>query len=71
MKARRCNESSPRNDSDSPRLDYFRSAVEQELDFKRVLALPYPRATKQMERLNSTGNPSAMAYALAGMRKLG
>ena len=46
------------------------STSQQELEFKQILALPYPRATEQMEKLYATGNPQAMSYALAGMRKL-
>jgi hypothetical protein len=51
-------------------VGYALSTSQEELEFKQVLALPYPRATEQMERLWATGNPQAMSYALAGMRKL-
>jgi hypothetical protein len=51
-------------------VGFAAATSQQEFEFKRVLALPYPKATEQMERLYSTGNPQAMSYALAGMRKL-
>ena len=51
-------------------VGFATSTSQQELEFKQILALPYPRATEQMEKLYATGNPQAMSYALAGMRKL-
>jgi hypothetical protein len=43
---------------------------QEELAFKSILLLPSDTATQRFERLYSSGNPQAMSYALAGMRKL-
>jgi hypothetical protein len=43
---------------------------QEELAFKSVLVLPPDTAKQRFERLYSSGNPQAMSYALAGMRKL-
>jgi len=51
-------------------VGFAASTSQQELEFKQILALPYPTAIDQMEKLYATGNPQAMSYALAGMRKL-
>jgi hypothetical protein len=43
---------------------------QEELAFKSILVLPSDTAKQRFERLYSSGNPQAMSYALAGMRKL-
>jgi len=43
---------------------------QEELAFKSILALPSDTAKQRLERLYASGNPQAMSYALAGMRKL-
>ena len=43
---------------------------QEELAFKSILVLPSDTAKQRLERLYSSGNPQAMSYALAGMRKL-
>jgi hypothetical protein len=43
---------------------------EEEHQFKAILALEPAHAKQKLEKLYSSGNPQAMSYALAGMRKL-
>jgi hypothetical protein len=43
---------------------------EEEHQFKAILALEPAQAKQKLEKLYSSGNPQAMSYALAGMRKL-
>lgn len=43
---------------------------QEELAFDAILTLPSNTAKQRLERLYSSGNPQAMSYALAGMRKL-
>jgi hypothetical protein len=42
----------------------------EELAFTSILVLPSHTAKQRLERLYLSGNPQAMSYALAGMRKL-
>ena len=46
------------------------TSSQEELAFKSILVLPSDTAKQRLERLYSSGNPQAMSYALAGMRKL-
>ena len=46
------------------------SISQEELQFKAILALDPDKAKQKLERLYANGNPQAMSYALAGMRKL-
>lgn len=42
----------------------------EEDQFRAILALEPVQAKQKLEKLYSSGNPQAMSYALAGMRKL-
>jgi len=43
---------------------------DEERQFKAIFVLDQDKATQELERLYSSGNPQAMSYALVGMRKL-
>src|ERR1700675_3177306 len=43
---------------------------QEELQFKTILALNVDDAKQTLELLYRSGNPQAMSYALAGMRRL-
>ena len=44
--------------------------TEEEHQFQAILALERGEAKQKLEKLYTSGNPQAMSYALAGMRKL-
>ena len=51
-------------------IGFAGATSQEELAFESILALPSYAAKPRLERLYSSGNPQAMSYALAGMRKL-
>lgn len=51
-------------------VGYAGHTSEEELLFKAIFSLDPERTKQELERLNSSGSPQAMTYALVGMRKL-
>ena len=51
-------------------VGYEEATSQEELHLMAILALKPDEAKQELEKLYSSGNPQAMSYALAGMRKL-
>jgi hypothetical protein len=51
-------------------IGFAGTTSQEELAFRSILILPSDTAKQRLERLYLSGNPQAMSYALAGMRKL-
>ena len=51
-------------------VGFFGTTSRENLAFASILVLPSHTAEQRFERLYLSGNPQAMSYALAGMRKL-
>ena len=51
-------------------IGFAGTTSQEELALKSILVLSSDTAKQRLERLYSSGNPQAMSYALAGMRKL-
>jgi hypothetical protein len=51
-------------------VGYAATTSQEETQFKAILALDQGKAKQKLEQLFESGNPQAMSYALAGMRKL-
>jgi hypothetical protein len=51
-------------------VGYAAKDPEELLRFRAIMALKPDQAKQELEKLNSSGNPQAMSYALVGMRRL-
>lgn len=51
-------------------IGFAGATSQEELAFESILDLPSDTAKPRLEKLYSSGNPQAMSYALAGMRKI-
>ena len=50
-------------------VGYAAKTSQEERQFRAIMALQPDKAKQELERIYSSGNPQAMAYALVGMRK--